>query len=791
MLPSFLKKLFGRSPRTTLSSARTWIDWDAFDTALERSPVPAIFVMVLVWAVSTAVLILSGQHQRDPLEWVEGQQVPYTIHARADFSYVDRAATARARAEAEAQEPEYFRRDPLRSNEIIRNFNDFVLHVETRLDDRKAKRLHGVVKDSLPAKVAEEIPLALCEAILREYRRGTTYTAFIHQLEKTVRLGILNNDEIASHQGKETSKTMVRVVDGSGRMNQQLRHFDEFPAPKMAAVLLANALFPADENCSSEFSKAALKLIGENGNLSCDHELTADARDQARNKVPEVITSKKKNDLLVSKGTQFNATLHDMIAAERQALPLTNFRAVVTMTVWSMLLLLAAIAFQYWLSPGCLGDNRRIIIVGLTVIIALVLNYQSLKFFEYLLSVDKLNSEDLAVAAVPIALAPAMIAVMLDRRTAIGVGCYIAAITAMMIMPERSFELALRWSAVTTATALVVGRVNNYRAFFLHTLGASIGATWLICLGLGLDSGNLMRFLGDAARVIFCSGFATAVLSLALIFLFEVVGNLSTTMSLMVLCDCNHPLLERMKREAPGTMAHSMAVATLSEDAARAIGANALAAKAGALFHDIGKLVMPQYFTENNPDSALQHLNLNPQMSSIIIRDHVKEGLLLARRYRLCREVRDIIATHHGDDLVRYFYNKMLENAKHDGSAPPVLESQFRYSGEPPRGVEATIVSLADACEAASRSLEHPTPERLRELVDRIFLGRFQGGQLRRSLMPLADLEKVRESFIATLSSARHGRVSYDTPAKEEAKDNRSETALPVAQSAPSESPQK
>ena len=248
---------------------------------------------------------------------------------------------------------------------------------------------------------------------------------------------------------------------------------------------------------------------------------------------------------------------------------------------------------------------------------------------------------------------------------------------------------------------------------------------------------------------------------------------------------------ERMKREAPGTMAHSMAVATLSEDAARAIGANALAAKAGALFHDIGKLVMPQYFTENNPDSALQHLNLNPQMSSIIIRDHVKEGLLLARRYRLCREVRDIIATHHGDDLVRYFYNKMLENAKHDGSAPPVLESQFRYSGEPPRGVEATIVSLADACEAASRSLEHPTPERLRELVDRIFLGRFQGGQLRRSLMPLADLEKVRESFIATLSSARHGRVSYDTPAKEEAKDNRSETALPVAQSAPSESPQK
>ena len=792
MLLPFLKKLFGRRPRAALPAARTLIDWDAFDTALERSPVPAIFVMVLVWAVSTAVLVLSGQHQRDPLEWVDGQQAPYSIHARIDFSYVDRAATARARAEAEAAEPEYFRRSSLRSNEIVRNFNDFILYVETRLDDQRAKRLHGAVKDSLPAKVAEEIPLPLCEAIRREYRRGTTYTTFIHQLEKTVRSGILSNDELASHQGKEkeAAKTMVRVIDGSGRMNQQLRHFDEFPSPKMAAVLLANALFPADENCSAEFSKAALKLIGESGNLSCDHELTADAREQAGNRVPDVISSKKKNDLLIAKGTQFNATMRDMIAAERQALPDTDFRSAAAMMIWSVLLLLAAIAFQYWLNPGCLGDNRRIIIIGLTVIIALVLNYQSLKFFEYLLSVDKLNSEDLSVAAVPIALAPAMIAVMIDRRAAIGVGGYVAAITAMMIMPERSFELALRWSAVTTITALLVSRVNNYRAFFLHTLGASIGATWLICLGLDLGSGTFMRILGDAARVIFCSGFATAVLSLALIFLFEVVGNLSTQMSLMVLCDCNHPLLERMKREAPGTMAHSMAVATLSEDAARAIGANALAAKAGALFHDIGKLVMPQYFTENNPDSALQHLNLNPQMSSIIIRDHVKEGLVLARRYRLCREVREIIATHHGDDLVRYFYNKMLENAKHDGSAPPVLESQFRYTGEPPRGIEATIVSLADACEAASRSLEHPTPERLRELVGRIFLGRFQGGQLRRSLLSLADLEKVRESFIATLSSARHGRVSYDTPAAEAEKkgESRSETALPVAQSASSAS---
>jgi len=791
-MPPFLKKLFGRAPGSGLGAERSWIDWAAFDSAVERSPVPTIFVMVMVWAVSAVVLILSGQQQREPLDWLVGQQAPYTILAGTNFSYVDRAATDKARDAAEAEASEYFKLDSERSNKITRNFADFVAYVETRLDDRETKRQHGVVQDSLPAKLASEISPTLCEAIRREYRRGTTYAAFHDQLNRIVKRGILGSD-VQRSKGKDDAQRNIRIVDNSGRISLQLRKFSDFHTPATAAELLANSLFPTDKNCGAEFRRAALKLIGDNGNLNCDHELTTESREQARKKIPDVIKEKQKGEVLIAKGTLFDAAKKEIIAAEREALPPVGdlWRTAATVLIWSLLLLGAAIAFQYWLDPCCFGDNRRIIVLGLTVIAALVLNDQTLGYFEYLLRQDKIKSDDLLVAAVPIALAPAMISVLLDRRAAIGAGAYVAAITAMMIMPERSFELALRWTAVTTVTALLVSRVDNYRAFFLHTLVASIGATWLICLDRLFLTNNCKDFLQNAVWVIFCSGFAAAVLSLALIFFLEVVGNFSTRMSLMVLCDCNHPLLERMKREAPGTMAHSMAVATLSEDAARAIGANPLIAKAGALFHDVGKLTMPQYFTENNPDSALQHLNLNPQMSSIIIRDHVKEGLLLARRYRLCREVRDIIATHHGDDLVRYFYNKMLENAKNDTSAPPVLESQFRYGGEPPRGIEATIVSLADACEAASRSLEHPTPERIRDLVGKIFLGRFQGGQLRRSLLPLADLEKVRESFIATLSSARHGRVSYDTPAAAEQKGTRSETALPVAQSAPSASPKK
>ena len=803
MLPDLLKKLFGRSPRTSRSEFRTLIDWDAFDTMLERSPVPPIFVMVLVCAVSTAALFFSGQHQRDPKNWQLGEKVPYTIYAQKDFTYIDRAATDSAKEKAYSETPEVYCIDPARSKEISNNFSDFMEYVKLRLDDRKAKRLRSVVKDSTPAIVAEEIPLSLCEAIVREYHRGTTYAKFSRQLKKKVDFGILGSGcsisssyqrGVGKTKGKEKgygeektkpSPVIVNVVDGKRKIPRRL---DAFSSPMGLAELLANDLFPDDETCRDQFCKAALKLIGEEGNAYRDDDRTTHDRDKARDKIEVKVIHKKKNDRLVAKNDIFTAEMREMIEAADLS-PVDH--EMVVMIVWSLLLLFAAIALQYWLNPRCLGDNRAIIAIGLTIAIAIVLNYLSIFLFEHLLAIKKLDFRNLAVAAVPVALAPAMIAVMFDRRTAIGAGIYIASITAMMIMPERSFELMLRWSAVTTVTAFLVSRVNNYRSFFLHTLGISIVMTSLICLGLGREQGDILNFVKETVLVILCSGFAAAVLSLLLIFFFEVIGNQSTSMSMMVLCDCNHPLLERMKREAPGTMAHSMAVATLSEDAARAIGANALTAKAGALFHDIGKLMMPQYFTENNPDSALQHLNLNPQMSSIIIRDHVTEGLQMARHCRLCREVRDIIGTHHGDDLVRYFYNKMLENAKQDGSAPPVLESQFRYNGEPPRSIEATIVSLADACEAASRSLEHPTPERIRELVDRIILGRFQGGQLRRSLLPLADLEKVRESFVATLSSAHHGRVSYDAPTQTEGKEAQDETALPVAEPASSESRQK
>ena len=201
----------------------------------------------------------------------------------------------------------------------------------------------------------------------------------------------------------------------------------------------------------------------------------------------------------------------------------------------------------------------------------------------------------------------------------------------------------------------------------------------------------------------------------------------------------------------------------LAENAAIEIGANPTRARAGALFHDIGKLKNPEYFVENNFNGINHHANLSPRMSSIIISNHVKDGLDLALSHKLCRIVRDMIQRHHGTDLIQYFYRMALQGEN------PVLESDYRYPGPLPHTKEEVIVSLADACEAACRSLEKPTASKIEAMVHEIFRKRWRDGQLDAADLTIEELSRIHESFVRTLTTMYHGRIAY--PKDEENED--------------------
>src|SRR4029077_8819460 len=234
-------------------------------------------------------------------------------------------------------------------------------------------------------------------------------------------------------------------------------------------------------------------------------------------------------------------------------------------------------------------------------------------------------------------------------------------------------------------------------------------------------------------------------------------------------------LLKRMMIEAPGTYQHSLVVANLAESAAESVGANAAMARVCSYFHDIGKLVKPEYFTENMRRDRNPHDELAPTMSALIIIAHVKEGVDLALKHGLNQEIIDVIQQHHGTSLVFFFYKRALqqqEDARAGGKImnireediPEVREESFRYSGPRPQTREAAIVSLADIVESASRSLEKPTPQKVEQLVNELIEERIADGQLDDCDLTLGDIKVIQERFRFTLMTMLHSRIAYPKP---------------------------
>ena len=727
---------------------------EKIEELLRTSPVPGVTTLVLIWAVSSTLIIISMRQQMDISGWLVGQKAPISLHARTDFSYVDSKATGEARENARAETPEFFLLDNRKSGEILKNFDDFLRFCDIRLADIENNRRYTPPAGSSGAIEAGKLSVQLLKSICREKRSGSI-PAVRDRLQRMIQNGIIAKAD----KENRTAGRHIRIVDEYGRARLETRTVGEMPDADLASGILADKLFPRDNSVNNRaFREIAANLIGGAGNLNFDSERSRSAGNRAAAAVKEIRRSKNVGALLIRKGETFTEDLRNMMLAEHAALPKDfGMNIFYYNMAWCIILLLIAAFVTTQIYPKVLTDARKVCIAGAVIISSLLINYWSIKIFFFFLREGRVPDRAMICNAIPVALSSVLIAALLNYRLAVVAGFFTAAVTALMVSPAQGFELTFRWFAVAAVSGLLVRNVSNYRAYFIRTFFSSFLLTIPVNLYYLIENRSAWMELAPEMLLISAAmAFACAVAAQVLIFAMELVFNIDTDMALMVLADYNHPLLERLKREAPGTMFHSMTVATLAEDAANAIGANPLRAKVAGLYHDIGKLAFPQYFTENNRDSSAEHLKLNPQMSSIIIRDHVKEGLLLAHKYRLFRWIRGAISTHHGDDLVHYF-----DTQAKSVSSDAIVESQFRYNGQPPRSKELTILSLADACEAATRSLEKPTPQKIQALVEKIFIHRCTGGQLRSSELTLAEFEQVKKSFVTTLVSIHHGRIAY------------------------------
>src|SRR2546426_6220652 len=448
-----------------------------------------------------------------------------------------------------------------------------------------------------------------------------------------------------------------------------------------------------------------------------------------------------------------------------------------TKNVVIALLFFATAIVQLWINqPRTFSQNSRVFLVFGTIFVQLaatkvILVLSSEQVFKFL-------TPEMGWLLAPYAFAPLVLSVLLGRNH----GLYAAVFVSL-------------WSSILfgriDASLLVISLISGFTAVYLtlqvrrrgQLIRAGVGvglAIWLSSLSFGMigpinlfpPMDNDWGMVGLQSALTLGNGIITAMIVGGALPMLEHLFQITTDVSWLELSDLNHPLLRRMTIEAPGTYHHSLVVANLAEAAAEKIGANATLCRVCSYFHDVGKLVKPEYFTENMNFERNPHDDLAPTMSALIIIAHVKEGVDLALKHKLNHRIIDIIQEHHGTSLVYYFYQRAMqqqEDARAGGKimnmrkedVPEVGEESFRYSGPKPQTKESAIVSLADIVESASRSLEKPTPQKIEQLINELIEERIADRQLDECDLTLGDLTIIADRFRFTLMTMLHSRIAY------------------------------
>lgn len=409
------------------------------------------------------------------------------------------------------------------------------------------------------------------------------------------------------------------------------------------------------------------------------------------------------------------------------------------------LLLVALFAFvgayarQFY--PPLVQDPRLLLLFGLTVLLV-----------TGLARVAALVPWDGALYLVPVALASMLVALLLDSRLALIASIVLAVVVVQVSRGEAGptvIALAGGFAGVLSVSK-VSQRSDLTRAGFI--IG---GASTFVMFALALT--RFIPLQWDYAFLGIVNGLMAAVGTIGLLPYLEDLFGITSTIRLLELSNPNQPLLRKLLMEAPGTYHHSMIVGNLSEAAADAIGADSLLVRVGALYHDIGKTKRPYFFAENQFGADNPHDKISPSLSTLIIVSHVKDGVEMAREHRLPEVLISFIREHHGTALVRYFYQKAVEQ----GKGEPVDPKDFSYPGPKPQSRETAIVMLADAVEAAVRAMPRPSPGRIEGLVRKIVKERLAEGELDESDLTLKDLERISDAFVRVLTGIYHKRVEY------------------------------
>ncbi|MFN3650567.1 MAG: HD family phosphohydrolase [Armatimonadota bacterium] len=507
--------------------------------------------------------------------------------------------------------------------------------------------------------------------------------------------------------------------------------------------------------------RPARRLVGEAAALSIvpnrffNESETETARTREMQRVPDQYVTIRRGDLVLRRGETVTQEHMDRLRA------LNLVRNPLDWFTFSSLLLLAFglvglfSLYLYQFHPKILRSFSSLLLISVVVCGSMLLFRIGSTAVGFRVSDDQLGFLGMVCSA----LGAMLLAALLCPQIAVFVGVALALLTSVQVGEELRFVILSIVSSLVGVQAVTT--IRN-RAGIIRA-GVTLSAVNIVTafIAHGATRASLPQS-GEEIWQITLWGVVGGFSSISLFVLFaawlERPFRLTTPLTLLELSDPTHPLLRRLSMEAPGTYHHSIIVGNLAEASAEAIGADALFCRVASYYHDIGKIIRPHFFVENQ-SAENRHNTINPSLSSLVIASHVKDGVELAEEYRLPPPIIAIIREHHGTCLIKYFYHQAVTAAGEENAS--ALEYQFRYEGPRPQTKESGIIMLADSVEAASRTLEKPTPGRIRDLIERIVRDRLSDGQLDDCELTFKDLEKVISSMTRSLTSLLHARIEY------------------------------
>jgi cyclic-di-AMP phosphodiesterase PgpH len=715
---------------------------------------------IALLAVLIVAIVVEGW--RTPFTYRLGQVHDDGVTARIDFAVPDDFATAQKRIEREDAEPFVFHHDP----EPIKN-------LPPKLDSALKHVANAATLADLPddTRAAFGLTTAAAESNAADTGRGfETLKQFVSGMGNALQVDeIINEFDTFLGPLRATGVADPRKLDEIGiRSDQTL--LIVFPGGGSERVA-------RDEVNPSQMIKDSGKL-GKNWNtvpklasirphverwllsqvpftLEYDVEATLAARRQAREKVAPVTEPYARGTVLVQPGVPVDDTSLAVLKAEyaqlQTAVPVW-YRVTRLLIVVGLLVVLAGLNGYY------LWRNERQIVADAGRLCGFVLAVVAAIAIGRGLSIDPWRAEVIPLIAAVMVLAIAYNQV-LAAMTAFSIVLVVSLSTVMQ------FEQFVVLMAVCSTAVIGLGNVSS-RSTIIKVGFATAAVYLVVSVGTNLlatsltwevHAGRLIEAFRGAGWCILAGYLVAGSLPFV-----ESRFGVVTDISLLEMSDVSHPLLQELVQRAPGTYNHSMTVATIGEAAADRIGANGLLVRVGAYFHDIGKMLKPEYFIENQSHGAgNRHDQLAPAMSTLIIIGHVKDGVELARQHNLPQRLVDFIEQHHGTTLVEYFYREAARRAKEADRESDAEESSFRYPGPKPQSKEAAVMMLADAVESASRTLNEPTPKRLEGLVQDLTMKRLLDGQFDESPLKLNEIHAVQESLVKSLIGIYHGRIKY------------------------------